>query len=251
MLNDQDFLRYSRQMLLEECGECGQAKLAQSTVLIVGLGGLGSPIARYLAGSGVGKLLLADHDKVEISNLGRQILFTVADINQPKATATAKRLTAVNPTVQAVKIPEKLTTCNLPKWVAQADLVLDCSDNMPTRHAVNQACVQANKPLISASAVGFNGQLLGILPPYDQGCYACLFPETEIPSLNCKTSGILPPIVGIMGSIQALEALKYLIGLPISCEGILRCFDGKTLEWQTFRLQKNTKCHICNLKKEK
>lgn len=250
MLNDQDFLRYSRQILLEECGESGQIKLTQSTVLIVGLGGLGSPVARYLAGSGVGKLLLADDDKVEVSNLGRQILFTTADINQSKANTSAKRLTAVNPAVQAVKISEKLTAYNLPKWVAQADLVLDCSDNMPTRHAVNQACVQANKPLISASSVGFNGQLLGIFPPYDQGCYACLFPDTEIPTLNCKTAGILPPVVGTMGCLQALEALKYLLDLPVSCKGKLRCFDGKTLEWQIFDLQKNPECNICNFKQE-
>lgn len=245
-MNDQDFLRYSRQLLLAECSLEQQTALAEKCVLIVGLGGLGSPVAHYLAAAGVGELLLADHDNVDISNLQRQILYAESDLKQAKTAAAVRRLRAVNHNVRYKKIPEKLTALSLPQWVAQADLVLDCSDNFATRKAVNQVCVQQQKPLISAAAIGFNGQLIGFLPPFSAGCYQCLYPDETLPNLNCKTAGVLGPIVGVVGSLQALEALKYLLGLEVSCAGKLLLFDGKTLQWQPLNLTAATHCPVCS-----
>lgn len=177
MLNDQEFLRYSRQLLLEDVGPEGQEKLTQATVLIVGLGGLGSPAALYLAAAGVGTLLLADDDQLHLTNLQRQILYRTGDIGTNKAQLAKQHLQALNPLVESITLEQRLQGATLSDAVARADLVLDCSDNMATRHAVNATCIQASVPLISGSAVGFSGQLLVIEPPYAHGCYACLYPE--------------------------------------------------------------------------
>lgn len=244
-LSDQDFLRYSRQLLLQECGLDGQAKLQNSRVLVMGLGGLGSPVAQYLAGAGVGKLYLADFDQVELSNLARQFLYSCADMEQNKALAAKARLQAVNPQIEIVALAQKLDFDQLSQLVQQVDLVLDCCDNMPSRHQINRACMQHQIPLISGSAVGFSGQLLSLLPSADYGCYACLYPDETIPQLNCKTAGILAPVVATIGSLQALEALKYLLGLPLSSAGKLLLFDGKQLQWQSLNLSANPDCPIC------
>lgn len=244
-LSDQDFLRYSRQILLEECGIEGQQKLAKSRVLVVGCGGLGSPVAQYLASAGVGKLYLADFDKVDLTNLQRQTLFGMKDLNKPKSEQARLNLQAINPSVEVVAINKQLTTDNLTYWVNKVNVVLDCSDNMATRHAVNKVCVENQIPLISGSAVGMDGQLLGVFPPYQHGCYACLFSDTEIGNLNCRTAGVLAPIVGIIGSLQALEALKFLLGLPVSCDGKFGVFDGRSLMWQQIEMVKDKRCRVC------
>ncbi|WON77228.1 HesA/MoeB/ThiF family protein [Serratia sp. UGAL515B_01] len=245
MQSDQEFLRYSRQLLLEEIGPEGQHNLKQATVLIVGLGGLGSPAALYLAAAGVGNLLLADDDKLHITNLQRQILYRTADINNSKAQLAQRDLQALNPLVQCIALEQRLEGSRLSEAVRRADLVLDCSDNMATRHAVNAACFNAGVPLISGSAVGFSGQLLVIEPPYIQGCYACLYPEQTEPQRNCRTAGVLGPVVGVIGTLQALEAIKMLAGLPSYLSGKLRLFDGKQQSWHTLQLSKATACNIC------
>jgi len=245
MLNDAAFMRYSRQLMLEEFGPTAQAKLQAAKVLIVGLGGLGSPAALYLAAAGVGTLLLADDDQLHITNLQRQILYRTADLDQPKATLAKRELLRLNPLCEAVAITERLSGDALIQVVAGSDLVLDCSDNMATRHAVNKACVDAGKTLISGSAVGFSGQLLVIAPPYAHGCYACLYPDQETTQRNCRTSGVLGPVVGTIGTLQALEALKILAGLPSVLSGKLRLFDGKTQNWRSLQLTRSPTCSVC------
>ncbi|UMB77091.1 HesA/MoeB/ThiF family protein [Dickeya fangzhongdai] len=245
MLDDQAFMRYSRQLLLEDIGQEGQQKLAEARVLLVGLGGLGSPAALYLAAAGVGTLLLADHDTLHISNLQRQILYRDADLSRPKAVLARHALEAVNPLVKTVALTTRLAGESLEKAVAQADLVLDCCDNMATRHAVNAACVAAQKPLISASAVGFSGQLLVLTPPYQHGCYACLYPDASEPQRNCRTAGVLGPVVGVMGTLQALEAIKLLCGLPSPLDGKLRLFDARQQQWTTLQLTRSSTCPVC------
>ncbi|HEI8869013.1 TPA: HesA/MoeB/ThiF family protein [Serratia odorifera] len=244
-LNDREFLRYSRQLLLEDIGPQGQESIKRASVLIVGLGGLGSPAALYLAAAGVGTLLLADDDKLHLTNLQRQILYRSADVPQGKARLAQRHLQALNPLVESIALEQRLHGEELTAAVRRADLVLDCSDNMTTRHAVNQACVAAGKPLISGSAVGFSGQLLVIEPPYSQGCYACLYPEHAEPQRNCRTAGVLGPVVGVIGTLQALEAIKMLAGMPSALSGKLRLFDGKQHSWSTLQLSKAHSCPIC------
>ncbi len=244
MLNDQAFLRYSRQLLLDEVGSVGQKRLQAATVLLAGLGGLGSPAALYLAAAGVGMLLLADDDKLHITNLQRQILYRTDELGRLKAKVAQCHLSAINPNGHYISLPCRLEGAWLDEQVARADLVLDCSDNMATRHDINAACVRHRKPLISASAVGFSGQMLVLLPPWRYGCYACLFPSREEVQRNCRTAGVLGPVVGMMGTLQALEAIKLLCGLQPE-DGLLRLFDGKFLQWRTLRLSRDNHCHVC------
>ena len=245
MLNDQEFLRYSRQLLLEDIGPEGQEKLKRSTALIVGLGGLGSPAALYLAAAGVGTLLLADDDTLHVTNLQRQILYRSPDVEKSKAALAQRQLQALNPMVEAIALEQRLQGETLHRAVERADLILDCSDNMETRHAVNAACISADKPLISGSAVGFSGQLLVIEPPYVHGCYACLYPEQAEPQRNCRTAGVLGPVVGVIGTLQALEAIKMLAGMPSPLNGKLRLFDGKQQGWSTLQLCQASTCAVC------
>lgn len=212
-LNDEEFLRYSRQLLLEDIDITAQKIIKQSTVLIVGLGGLGSPAALYLAAAGVGTLLLADDDQLHLSNLQRQIIYRTVDVTKNKAKLVKRQLQHLNPLVESIAISKHLQGPLLTKIVTKVNLVLDCSDNTETRHAINAACIAAHKPLISGSAVGFSGQLLVIEPPYSHGCYACLYPSQKITQRNCRTAGILGPVVGVIGTLQALEAIKMLAGL--------------------------------------
>lgn len=250
-LSDSEFLRYSRQLLLEDIGPEGQLKLKSACVLIIGLGGLGSPAALYLAAAGIGKLLLADDDQLDLSNLQRQILYRTTDINQTSASNQTKvrlaqrHLQNLNPLIEIVAFDTRLADAALADAVASADLVLDCSDNMETRHQVNAACITAQKPLISGSAVGFSGQLLVIEPPFSHGCYACLYPDKELPQRNCRTSGVLGPVVGVIGTLQALEAIKMLAGLPSALSGKLRLFDGKQQSWSTLQLTRAKHCSVC------
>ncbi|EBL7546788.1 HesA/MoeB/ThiF family protein [Salmonella enterica] len=243
-MNDRDFMRYSRQILLGDIAIEGQQKLLDSHVLIVGLGGLGSPAALYLAGAGIGKLTLADDDDVHLSNLQRQILFTTDDIAHPKAQAAKLRLAQLNPGSKQIVLQQRLTGDVLKNAVAHADVVLDCTDNMATRQEINAACVALNTPLISASAVGFGGQLMVLTPPWEQGCYRCLWPDDVEPERNCRTAGIVGPVVGVMGTLQALEAIKLLSGIETP-SGELRLFDGKTSQWRSLALRRASGCPVC------
>ncbi|EAA3330267.1 HesA/MoeB/ThiF family protein [Salmonella enterica] len=243
-MNDRDFMRYSRQILLGDIAIEGQQKLLASHVLIVGLGGLGSPAALYLAGAGIGKLTLADDDDVHLSNLQRQILFTTDDIAHPKAQAAKLRLAQLNPGSKLIVLQQRLTGDVLKNAVSRADVVLDCTDNMATRQEINAACVALNTPLISASAVGFGGQLMVLTPPWEQGCYRCLWPDDVEPERNCRTAGIVGPVVGVMGTLQALEAIKLLSGIETP-SGELRLFDGKTSQWRSLALRRASGCPVC------
>lgn len=243
-MNDRDFMRYSRQILLEDIAIAGQQKLLASRVLIVGLGGLGAPAAAYLAGAGIGTLVLADDDAVHMSNLQRQILFTTDDINQPKTQVTAERLRQLNPDIELIALQQRVSGETLRQQVAQADVVLDCSDNMATRQAINGACVAQETPLVTASAVGFGGQLMVLTPPCQQGCYRCLWPDESEPEHNCRTAGIVGPVVGIMGAMQALEAIKLLSGMNTT-SGELRLFDARTNLWRTLALRRASDCPVC------
>jgi len=245
MLSDNQFMRYSRQLLLEEIAIEGQKKIQAARVLIVGLGGLGSPAALYLAAAGVGTLLLADDDSLHLSNLQRQILYRTAGVERPKADLAKQALLELNPQCEAIAISERLTGERLQELVASVSLVLDCSDNMETRHAVNHACVNAQIPLVSGSAVGFSGQLFVLEPPYSHGCYACLYPDRHTSEGNCRTAGVLGPVVGVIGTLQALEAIKILAGLPCPLSGKLRLFDGKQQSWSTLQLTRSPACAIC------
>ncbi|EAC0557825.1 HesA/MoeB/ThiF family protein [Salmonella enterica subsp. enterica] len=243
-MNDHNFMRYSRQILLGDIAIEGQQKLLNSHVLIVGLGGLGSPAALYLAGAGIGKLTLVDDDDIHLSNLQRQILFTTDDIAHPKAQAAKLRLAQLNPGSKLIVLQQRLTGDVLKNAVAHADVVLDCTDNMATRQEINAACVALNTPLISASAVGFGGQLMVLTPPWEQGCYRCLWPDDVEPERNCRTAGIVGPVVGVMGTLQALEAIKLLSGIETP-SGELRLFDGKTSQWRSLALRRASGCPVC------
>jgi len=243
-MNDRDFMRYSRQILLEDIAIDGQQKLLASRVLLVGLGGLGAPAALYLAGAGIGTLVLADDDEVHLSNLQRQILFTTDDIAQPKAQVTQRRLQQLNPDIRLIALQTRLEGKALQEEIARADVVLDCTDNMATRQAINAACVMLNTPLITASAVGFGGQMMVLTPPWAQGCYRCLWPEDDEPQRNCRTAGIVGPVVGVMGTLQALEAIKLLSGIETP-RNALRLFDARTGSWRQLALQRASGCQVC------
>ncbi|MFM4805307.1 HesA/MoeB/ThiF family protein [Aeromonas bivalvium] len=248
-LNDEEYLRYGRQLMLAEVGEAGQARLKGKSVLIVGLGGLGSPLALYLAGAGVGTLWLADGDTVDSSNLPRQILFDGEGLRRSKAELARERLSQHNPHVELIAINQRLDAASLPEFVAQVDLVVDCCDNLASRHAINAACVAQGKPWISAAAVGWQGQLMVRNAP-EHPCYACLYPaDTEVKE-SCQSSGVTGPLVGVMGSLQALEALKLLLGLPSPVAGTLRRFDALTHQWQTHTLAPDPDCAVCGQHKE-
>lgn len=243
-MNDADFMRYSRQLLLEDIALEGQQKLMQSRVLVVGLGGLGSPAALWLAGAGVGTLVLADDDSVHISNLQRQILFTTDDIDTPKTNAAERRLEQLNPGVRLETLSQRLTGEALRVAVAGADLVLDCTDNMATRQAINAACVAQGTPLISASAVGFGGQMMVMTPPWQHGCYRCLWPQENEPARNCRNAGVLGPVVGVMGTLQALEAIKLLCGMEVRSD-CLHLFDARASQWRALARQRAASCPVC------
>jgi len=243
-MNDRDFMRYSRQILLEDIAIDGQQKLLASRVLLIGLGGLGAPAALYLAGAGIGTLVLADDDEVHLSNLQRQIMFTTDDIALPKAQVTQRRLQQLNPDIRLIALQTRLEGQALQEEIARADVVLDCTDNMATRQAINAACVMLNTPLITASAVGFGGQMMVLTPPWTQGCYRCLWPEDDEPQRNCRTAGIVGPVVGVMGTLQALEAIKLLSGIETT-RNTLRLFDARTGSWRQLALQRASGCQVC------
>jgi len=246
MLSDSELLRYSRHLLLEEVSEAGQHKLKQAKVLIIGMGGLGSPAALYLAAAGIGHLVLNDFDEIEVSNLQRQITYQSSDIGDSKVEITKQRLQQLNPDIKVRSINKQMPELQLSMELTMADLVLDCTDNMATRQMINKACVEAKVPLIVGAAIRLEGQLMFFdHKQVESPCYHCLFPSSEEQTLNCSNSGIIGPVVGTIGTLQALEAIKYFVGLPSGIKNKLKLFDGKTLDWQTFAINKDSQCSVC------
>ena len=245
-MNDQQLLRYSRHILVDEIGIEGQEKLLTSHALIVGAGGLGSPAALYLASAGVGTLSIADGDTVDLSNLQRQILHTEPRIGQTKTQSAAESLRTVNPECRVLQLP-RLEGAALDEAVASADVVLDCSDNFATRYALNRACVTSKKPLISGAAIKLTGQLFVMDPRQtDAPCYACLYPEDSADDdLRCATTGILAPITGVIGCMQAVEAIKLITGVGFPATGLLQRYDAMSGKWSSARVHPDPACPIC------
>lgn len=246
MLNDDELMRYSRQLLLPGFEIDRQQALKASRVLVVGSGGLGCPAALYLAGAGVGHLVLADDDHVELANLQRQIAFTNEDRDQSKAETLAARLTALNPEISARPLTGRLSGEALDQAVADSDLVLDCTDNFDTRFDVNRACVRAGVPLVSGAAVRGEGQVSvfrGHQP--DAPCYQCLYPDGGGEDLRCSESGVIGPLVGMIGTCQAMEAIKVLTGLGKTLTGRLLLLDAWRMEWREMTLGPDPECPVC------
>lgn len=246
-MDDTQLLRYSRHILLDELGVEGQRRILQSRVLVVGLGGLGSPVALYLATAGVGQLTLVDHDTVDLTNLQRQIAHTQARVGHAKVESARQAVLAINPDVCIAALQERANAQRLATLVAQADVVLDCSDNFETRQALNSACVRQRVPLVSGAAIRFDGQL-AVYDPRHAGspCYACVFPpDTQFEETRCATMGVFAPLVGIIGSMQAAEALKLLSGAGHPAVGRLLMLDGRDMRWTDIRLPRNPHCPVC------
>lgn len=246
MLTRHEKLKYSRQLMLNSFGESGQLALQKAKILIVGMGGLGNPAAQYLAASGVGTLYLADGDVIEVTNLPRQILFNEQDIGQKKVDAAEQKLTTQYPEVHIEVIDEMLDEEMASYYISQVDIVLDCTDNIAARYLLNACCVSQKKPLVVGAATGFDGQCLIVnTQKENSACYQCLFPASEkTPEQNCQTLGILGPVLSIIGGMQALQAIKQLIGVNVSTNELLM-FDGLSATWQKFTLPKNADCPVC------
>jgi adenylyltransferase/sulfurtransferase len=246
-MNDDQLLRYSRHILLPELGVEGQEKLLAANALIIGAGGLGSPAALYLASAGVGRITLADGDTVDLTNLQRQILHGTASIGRPKAASGRDALERLNPEVRVTALEERLDPGRLDALVGAATVVLDCSDNFATRHAVNRACVRHRRPLVSGAAVRFDGQISVFDLRLDESpCYACLFPEDAEPEeMRCAVMGVFAPVTGIVGTVQAAEALKVVAGLGDTLRGRLLLLDALRMEWRSIRLKRDPACVVC------
>lgn len=246
MLTDEELLRYSRQILLQQVDVDGQLKLKNSRVLIVGLGGLGSPVALYLAAAGVGELHVADFDTVDLTNLQRQIVHDTSSVGQSKVDSGLRRLEAINPEIKLVAHRSALDTDSLADAVAAVDLVLDCCDNFGTREAVNKACVAARKPLVSGAAIRLEGQLsvFDSRQPTSP-CYHCLYGRGSDEDLTCSEAGVLGPLVGLVGSLQALEALKILAGFGEPLVGRLLLVDAMTTRFRELRVKRDPACRVC------
>ncbi|MGQ0587739.1 MAG: HesA/MoeB/ThiF family protein [Gammaproteobacteria bacterium] len=239
------FSKYSRQVVLREVGVHGQQLLRDSSVLVIGLGGLGSAASLYLAGAGLGRLLVADRDRVEPGNLQRQVLYRAEDIGRPKTEAARERLAALNPEVQVDAREGRLEPEKLAAMVGAADVVLDCTDNFPTRFAINAACVKAKRPLVSGAAIRFEGQLAVFdARRADAACYACLFPHAGEAAETCEEAGILGPVAGTIGSLQALAALKLLLGKPADVNR-LQIWNALDMSWRTVTIARDPACLVC------
>lgn len=245
-MNDRQLLRYSRHILLDELGIEGQQAFLDAHALIIGAGGLGSPAALYLAAAGVGHITLVDDDTVDLTNLQRQILHAEASVGQSKAASGKQGLERINSDVQVTALQARAEGDLLEQLVATADVVLDCCDNFATRHAVNRACVKFSKPLVSGAAVRFDGQISVFDLRRDAPCYHCLFPEGEdVEALDCATMGVFAPLTGIIGAMQAAEALKCLANLPGTLNGRLLLLDARSMAWQSVLLARDPGCAVC------
>jgi adenylyltransferase/sulfurtransferase len=249
-VDDTQLLRYSRHILLPQIGIEGQEKLLAARVLIIGAGGLGSPAAYYLASAGIGNIVLADGDTVDLTNLQRQILHVTAAIGHPKAESGRDTLARINTDCLVTPVLERLAGECLEAAVAAADVVLDCSDNFATRHAVNRACVRHGKPLVSGAAIGFDGQVAVFDSRRAEApCYHCLFPEAgEVEEVRCAVMGVFAPLTGIIGSVQAAETLKLLFGCGTTLAGRLLLLDGLAMEWREIRIPRDPDCAVCGTK---
>ncbi len=246
MLTANEQLRYSRQTMLKKIGEQGQLKLTNAKVLIVGMGGLGNPVSMYLAAAGIGKLIIADGDTVDITNLQRQIMFNETDIGNNKADIAAEKLSQQNPNISIEVIDEMFDKEMAEFYLPEIDAVIDCTDNIQTRYLLNEACIRYKKPLIVGAATGFDGQQM-VVDPRDpsSACYQCLFPASEkAPTNNCQTIGIMGPILAIVGGMQALQTIKLLTDNKVTLSQ-LNLFDGLSNEWQKFKIKKQKNCPIC------
>ncbi|MGQ0545697.1 MAG: HesA/MoeB/ThiF family protein [Betaproteobacteria bacterium] len=247
-MNDEQLLRYSRHILLPEIGIEGQEKLRAASALVVGAGGLGCPAALYLAAAGVGRLTLADADQVDLTNLQRQVLYRTDSVGAPKVEAARSALNAINPDVEVVALSKRLGDTDLASLALRVDIVLDCTDNFATRKAINRACVRARKPLVSGAAIRFDAQLMVFdLRSGDAPCYACLFPEEgEVEEVQCSQMGVFAPLTGVIGALQAMEAIKLLAGIGETLDGKLVVFDAKRAEWRTVKVGKDLACAVCS-----
>jgi adenylyltransferase/sulfurtransferase len=246
-MDDSHLLRYSRHILLDELGPDAQQKFAAAHALVIGVGGLGAPVAQFLTAAGIGTITLCDADRVDLTNLQRQILYATADIGRPKVEAAAARLAAVNPDVTLNRVDARVGGDDLRALVAAADVVVDCCDNFATRHAVNRACVDARKPLVSGAAIRFDGQV-AVFDPRDPAspCYHCLFGEgEELEETRCATMGVFAPLVGIVGATQAAEALKLVAGAGESLAGRLLVLDALAMQWRELRVPRDPACPVC------
>ena len=248
-MDDTQLLRYHRQILLPQINTEGQEKLAHSKVLIVGMGGLGSPVAMYLAAAGLGRLILADPETVELSNLQRQVIHDTYQLGQPKVTSALDKLYAINPDVNITALNYRLEGSLLETQIRAVHAVVDCSDHFTTRFAINAACVRTGVPLISGATIRYRGQIATFLPNQPNSpCYHCLYHEMEEPSETCSETGILAPLVGLVGSFQAVETIKVLLHIGETLCGRLLLIDGYTMRWRTAKLLKDPHCPVCSIK---
>ncbi|WLI89264.1 molybdopterin-synthase adenylyltransferase MoeB [Massilia sp. R2A-15] len=246
-MTDDELLRYSRHILLDDIGIEGQQRLLAASALVIGAGGLGSPAAMYLAASGVGRIVLVDDDEVDLTNLQRQIMHSTGRIGQPKVVSGRESLMQINPGVEVVALRERASGERLAELVRAASVVLDCSDNFATRHDVNRACVAARVPLVSGAAIRFDGQASVFDARNPQcPCYACLFPEDGgFEDVACSSMGVFAPLVGVIGAMQAAEALKLLLGIGPGLAGRLLLLDGRAMEWTSIGIARNPDCPTC------
>jgi len=245
-VNDDQLLRYSRHILLNEIGVEGQERLRAAHVLVIGAGGLGSPAAYYLASAGVGTLTLVDGDAVDLTNLQRQILHTTGRIGMPKAESARIALEAINPEVRVVTVAQRVDEADLDRLVADATVVLDCSDNFATRHALNRTCVKHRRPLVSGAAIRFDGQVASFdVRAAESPCYACLFPPGDGEDELCSTMGVFAPVTGIVGTVQAAEALKLAAGAGTALVGRLLLLDALGMQWHSVRVPRDPDCPVC------
>jgi molybdopterin-synthase adenylyltransferase len=246
-MNDQQLQRYARHVMLEGIGIEGQRKLLAAHALVIGAGGLGSPVALYLGSAGVGRMTVVDHDHVDLTNLQRQIAHNQSRVGLPKAESVQASVAAINPDVQLRALVQRADAKLLNEWVPQADVVIDCTDNFRTRQAVNAACVQHAKPLVWGAAIGWDAQL-SVYDPREaaSACYACVFaPDAGHEDVACSTMGVLAPLVGIVGSVQAAEALKLLVGGHESLSGRLLMLDGRGMRWDEVGIKRQLNCAVC------
>ena len=247
-MNDQQLLRYSRQIMLPQVDIEGQQKLLDSKALIIGAGGLGSPASIYLAAAGVGQITIYDDDEVDLSNLQRQIAHHTDDIGTDKVISTQQTLKNINPDTKVVAVKQRLEADQLKKEVINADVVLDCCDNFTTRFAVNAACVEHKTPLVSGAAIRFEGQVAVFTPGRaDSPCYNCLYADNGEEMQNCATNGVIAPVTGIIGSIQAMEAMKLIMGIGETLTGRLLLLDGLSMQWNEMKLRRNSLCPTCSV----
>lgn len=248
-MDDTQLLRYSRHILLNELGVEGQEKLLAAHALVIGAGGLGSPVALYLGSAGVGRITVVDHDTVDATNLQRQIAHNLARVGRPKAESVREAIAAINPDPVVTPVCQRADAALLDALVPTADLVLDCTDNFATRHLINRACVQHGRPLVSGAGIRMDGQL-AVYDPRDPAspCYACVFPEDSgVEETRCATLGVFAPLVGIVGTLQAAEALKLLCGMGSRMTGQLLMIDGRDLAFNRIALPRNPQCPVCGV----